>query len=172
MTSSKAARWASSARSKKKYPERARARNRVARAIKAGLLVRPSECERCGIECRVEASHDDYAQPLAVEWLCRPCHAKKDRPTHCKHGHEFTPENTYLRPGMRECRSCRRKRMREAKRPPRPLAPGEEFKGACSRGHEFTVENTYLTPDRTTRKCRICHREANRNWRKSRGGRA
>ncbi len=28
--------------------------------------------------------------------------------THCKNGHEFTPENTYVRPeGWRECRECR-----------------------------------------------------------------
>lgn len=30
--------------------------------------------------------------------------------THCKHGHEFTEENTYVRPtGTRECRTCRRR---------------------------------------------------------------
>lgn len=29
--------------------------------------------------------------------------------THCKHGHEFTPENTYIRPtGARQCRTCNR----------------------------------------------------------------
>lgn len=29
--------------------------------------------------------------------------------THCKHGHEFTPENTYIRPsGYRTCRTCMR----------------------------------------------------------------
>lgn len=30
--------------------------------------------------------------------------------THCKHGHEFTPENTYLRPdnGNRMCKACNR----------------------------------------------------------------
>lgn len=28
--------------------------------------------------------------------------------THCKHGHEFTPENTYIKPnGYRNCRKCR-----------------------------------------------------------------
>lgn len=26
--------------------------------------------------------------------------------THCKHGHEFTPENTYQQPSGRGCRAC------------------------------------------------------------------
>ncbi len=31
--------------------------------------------------------------------------------THCKNGHEFTKENTYIRPnGSRECRTCMRDR--------------------------------------------------------------
>ena len=36
------------------------------------------------------------------------------RRTHCVNGHEFTPENTYIRPddGARDCRTC----AREAKR--------------------------------------------------------
>lgn len=34
--------------------------------------------------------------------------------THCKHGHEFTPENTYYRVGttLRSCKMCQRIRMR------------------------------------------------------------
>jgi len=36
--------------------------------------------------------------------------------THCKHGHEFTPENTYLRIGKRHCRTCRREHAK-ARRP-------------------------------------------------------
>lgn len=31
--------------------------------------------------------------------------------THCDHGHEFTPENTYVppsRPNIRDCRTCRK----------------------------------------------------------------
>jgi hypothetical protein len=34
--------------------------------------------------------------------------AKNARKTHCSYGHEYTPENTYLRPdGARQCRACR-----------------------------------------------------------------
>lgn len=33
--------------------------------------------------------------------------------THCKHGHKFTKENTYVRPdGRRTCRTCKREQGR------------------------------------------------------------
>jgi len=32
--------------------------------------------------------------------------------THCKHGHEYTPENTVIAHGRRECRTCRREATR------------------------------------------------------------
>lgn len=32
------------------------------------------------------------------------------RKTHCKHGHEFTPENIYRRPNGRECMTCLKER--------------------------------------------------------------
>lgn len=39
--------------------------------------------------------------------------------THCASGHEFTPENTYIRPGSsggrRDCRACIRERARQYK---------------------------------------------------------
>lgn len=34
--------------------------------------------------------------------------ARQMRQTHCKRGHEFTPENTYIQPpNMRSCKTCR-----------------------------------------------------------------
>jgi hypothetical protein len=39
------------------------------------------------------------------------------RKTHCVHGHEFTAENTYMRPeGERECRICRREHKKRLER--------------------------------------------------------
>lgn len=32
--------------------------------------------------------------------------------THCKHGHEFTKENTYAYKNKRNCKECRRRRSR------------------------------------------------------------
>lgn len=39
--------------------------------------------------------------------------ARHARQTHCSRGHEFTPENTYRRPGhnIRTCRTCQRERQ-------------------------------------------------------------
>ena len=38
------------------------------------------------------------------------------RPTHCKNGHEFTPENTYQKQKQRVCRACHNARQRTYRR--------------------------------------------------------
>lgn len=40
--------------------------------------------------------------------------ARRAAQTHCIHGHEFTPENTYRRKGdgVRQCKTCNRERKR------------------------------------------------------------
>lgn len=55
-----------------------------------------------------------------AENLRRGAGPPKKRPwslkTHCKHGHEFTPENTKQEPGGKRCLTCRRRIDRERKR--------------------------------------------------------
>lgn len=55
------------------------ARLAVGRAIKSGRLIRPSTCEACGVaDVVIEGAHSNYANPLDVRWLCRPCHRRWD----------------------------------------------------------------------------------------------
>ena len=50
--------------------------------------------------------------------------AQQARQTHCKRNHEFTPENTYIRPsdGGRRCRTCLREKNRIRNRARRAAA--------------------------------------------------
>lgn len=48
--------------------------SKVRRAIKNGSLTK-LPCEICG-DCKSEAHHDDYSQPLNVRWLCSKHHAE------------------------------------------------------------------------------------------------
>lgn len=48
----------------------------IARAVKEGILVRPSKCEKCGKTCKPEGHHPDYNEPFKVKWLCHKCHSK------------------------------------------------------------------------------------------------
>lgn len=51
------------------------AQREVAKAIRNGLLHRPSACSACLKVCRPVAHHADYSEPLEVRWLCRKCAA-------------------------------------------------------------------------------------------------
>ncbi len=61
-----------------RYPARTAAHAAVRRAVTCGDLTKPAYCQRCGQGGRIEAHHHDYDQPLAVTWLCKPCHAQAD----------------------------------------------------------------------------------------------
>ena len=58
-----------------KYPEKMRARQKVYRAKKSGVLV-PQPCEICESEENIQAHHPDYKKPLDVIWLCSVDHRK------------------------------------------------------------------------------------------------
>lgn len=77
--------------------------------------------------------------------------------THCPHGHEYTPENTYNRYGQRYCRACMKARAKTDQ-------PQNGMKTHCKRGHEFTAENTYINKN-GSRICRQCVRERRRRKR-------
>jgi hypothetical protein len=60
---------------------------------------------------------------LRGEGIC----AKNARKTHCKHGHEFSPENTRITAvGSRECIQCDRRASREARARRKAKAIGSE----------------------------------------------
>lgn len=48
----------------------------VFKAIRAGVLVRPSACSYCGREGRIEAHHEDHSKPLEITWLCHSCNLR------------------------------------------------------------------------------------------------
>lgn len=72
---------------RQKYPEKEKAKGAVSRALAAGSLVRPAECDVChgnpglGRDGRplIQAHHEDYSKPLEVRWLCVSCHAAEHR---------------------------------------------------------------------------------------------
>lgn len=53
-------------------PVKKHARNVLHAALRRGYIKR-EPCEVCAAE-PAQAHHDDYEQPLAVRWLCRPHH--------------------------------------------------------------------------------------------------
>ncbi len=64
-------------RANNKHKEDARQAVRI--AIKSGKLVAPLWCQRCRSVTDLEAHHNDYSQPLDVEWLCTTCHGLEHR---------------------------------------------------------------------------------------------
>ena len=65
---------------RQKHPGRSAAQQALGRAVRAGEIVKPSRCQLCGLQkTRIEGHHVDYSHPLAVLWVCKPCHATADK---------------------------------------------------------------------------------------------
>ena len=58
---------------RKKYPQKVRARRKVAYEISLGNI-KSKPCEKCGYKGVTHAHHDDYHYPLNIRWLCPACH--------------------------------------------------------------------------------------------------
>lgn len=123
----------------------------------------PGECEG-GLMC----PHRACVNPAHLEAVTRgsnssAARSRRYRPTHCAHGHEFTPENTYTDSrGSRQCKTCRRERVLAAHHAAREGQEDARFRtaGTCSNGHDVTVEGAL---DRYG-KCRECNRARNRAY--------
>jgi hypothetical protein len=79
--------------------------------------------------------------------------AENTQKTSCKHGHEFTPENTYYaKNGSRVCRTCNRMRQKAyvRRRSGDNAATADQFSSEyrdsahCKYGHLMTAENTKI----------------------------
>lgn len=55
-------------------PEQKRVHSALQSAVRKGTVLKPSVCDRCGDEAKLDAHHTDYSKPLDVLWLCRGCH--------------------------------------------------------------------------------------------------
>lgn len=64
----------------------------------------PDELALDHLCCNQSCVNPDHLEPVTSQENLRRYWATV---THCPHGHEFTPENTYLTPaGHRKCRCC------------------------------------------------------------------
>lgn len=62
-----------------------------------------------GLELDHLCRNRDCCNPAHLEAVTHGENIRRSGPatkTHCKHGHEFTPSNTRMRRGHRECRAC------------------------------------------------------------------
>lgn len=54
--------------------EKIRAQSKVRKAIKSGKIIKPLNCEVCGLSKALQGHHEDYSKPLQVIWMCAKCH--------------------------------------------------------------------------------------------------
>lgn len=82
--------------------------------------------------------------------------AENARKTHCKRGHPFVSDNTYISPrGARDCRICKRERYHATK----------QLRGRTA----LPCRKCGCNPDQGTPRCQTCYQ---RHWRRKRVARA
>jgi len=108
--------------------------------------------------CRGCMRANSERRNLRLGKVIRSRNPKTRRVTHCKHGHEYTDENTYYKPsGHRGCKTCLKIGYKSVyKKKPK--------KTHCRRGHEYSPENTYIKPS-GGRICRACQNRSHKEFR-------
>jgi len=83
---------------RKTIPKARAAQRKIAYYIQTGKIIRPNICEKCFIECKAEAAHFNYDEPLRVRWLCRSCHIKWDKkePKNATYREKYTGNKAVL----------------------------------------------------------------------------
>jgi len=138
----------------------------------AARLARWAELGKTWEAVRVLAAEIGMSEKSLIHWLRKQgdpapngrVYSPRRYKSHCKNGHELTPENVYINPsrGARACRACMkinsRKSEERIKLRPRPTH--------CKNGHEFSAENT-STARKGYRVCRVCPKEHAQRQRES-----
>lgn len=86
--------------------------------------------------------------------------------THCRHGHEYTPENSYVHNGVTQCKECRRvNRNNHYRRYNSPVPPEIRWPkhSHCVKGHKFTDKTRIPLPKGGSR-CRVCQNERQKTY--------
>ena len=58
--------------------EKVKAWNKLYYELKIGRIIKPTTCEVCKKESKIEAHHNDYDNLLDVIWCCKSCHSNLD----------------------------------------------------------------------------------------------
>ena len=84
--------------------------------------------------------------------------------THCKNGHAWTQENTWIdaKKDRRSCKACSRENKLQRRR--RGGKPVYAIRSHCPNGHEYTKDNIHMTLDGRT--CRTCERAGKKRSRR------
>ncbi|HZQ33748.1 MAG TPA: HNH endonuclease [Mycobacterium sp.] len=99
-----------------------------------------------------------HLEPVTPAENTRRAYARK---THCKHGHEYTPENTLITPlGRRRCRACHREHVARTR-----LTPAGEIPATVQHG----TNSTYVNWNCRCESCRAARRNRDRQYRRARG---
>lgn len=69
------------------FKRRKYARMLLNKAVGKGEILRPENCESCGVMDRLHGHHKNYGQPYEVNWLCPKCHGLVHRA-----GHPLNPD--------------------------------------------------------------------------------